>query len=122
MTTIKQWKSRLEEAAHFSQEDYENDKCHFMQAEIDELRQENAKLREDLKKQQALTDAGIRLCEIQQAKRLVLANVMEENARLRAVLTEYIAAADNCMLPEGADDIFRFAEAGKAARAALGEK
>ena len=83
MTTIKQWQSRLEEAAHFSQEDYENDKCHFMQAEIDELRAENAKL--------------------------------------RAALTEYIAAADNCMLPEGADDIFRFAEADKAARAALGE-
>lgn len=45
MTTIKTWKSRLEEAAHFSQEDYENDKYHFMQAEIDELRAENAKLR-----------------------------------------------------------------------------
>lgn len=53
---------------------------------IDELRAENAKLREGLKKQQALTDAGIRLCEIQQAKRPVLANVMEENARLRGAL------------------------------------
>lgn len=42
---IKPWKDRVEEAAHFREEDYINDVQYFMQAEIDELRSENARLR-----------------------------------------------------------------------------
>ena len=45
---IKPWKDRVEEAAHFREEDYINDVQYFMQAEIDELRQENARLRSAL--------------------------------------------------------------------------
>lgn len=45
---IKPWKDRVEEAAHFREEDYINDVQYFMQAEIDELRQENARLRDAL--------------------------------------------------------------------------
>lgn len=37
---IKTWSDRLEEAAHFSSEDYENDKVGFMASEIEELRAE----------------------------------------------------------------------------------
>ena len=45
---IKPWKDRVEEAAHFREEDYINDVQYFMQAEIDELRNENAQLKTDL--------------------------------------------------------------------------
>ena len=45
---IKPWKDRVEEAAHFREEDYINDVQYFMQAEIDELRAENARLRDAL--------------------------------------------------------------------------
>ena len=42
---IKPWKDRVEEAAHFREEDYINDVQYFMQEEIGELRAENARLR-----------------------------------------------------------------------------
>ena len=45
---IKPWKDRVEEAAHFREEDYINDVQYFMQAEIDELRSENARLKANL--------------------------------------------------------------------------
>jgi len=45
---IKPWKDRVEETAHFREEDYINDVQYFMQAEIDELRNENARLRSAL--------------------------------------------------------------------------
>ena len=45
---IKPWKDRVEETAHFREEDYINDVQYFMQAEIDELRAENVRLRSAL--------------------------------------------------------------------------
>jgi len=45
---IKPWKDRVEESAHFREEDYINDVQYFMQEEIGELRAENARLRDAL--------------------------------------------------------------------------
>ena len=101
---IKPWKDRVEEAAHFREEDYINDVQYFMQAEIDELRQENARLRDALKQ----------------------ANDQAEHFEREWYLRgDVLEMATTALLEHGSPFFgreLRYADAIKAARAALGEK
>ena len=97
---IKPWKDRVEAAAHFREEDYINDVQYFMQAEIEELRTENARLKAVPMKY----------------KRMAFnAELQAENARLRDALGMMVHAQSS-ILGLGDSPVVKFA------RAALGEK
>ena len=112
---IKPWKDRVEETAHFREEDYINDVQYFMQAEIDELRAENVRLKANIETRKSnynrlkamvgdgsISDRTFSLCE----------ELEKENARLRGAVADMVDAVT------GVDQI----SAVNAARAALGEK
>ena len=79
---IKPWKDRVEEAAHFREEDYINDVQYFMQAEIDELRTENARLKAALLTNDTTIESANNAAGMLEA----------ENARLRSALVGLIGA------------------------------
>ena len=99
---IKPWKDRVEEAAHFREEDYINDVQYFMQAEIEELRTENARLKAALLTNDTTIESANNAAGMLEA----------ENARMRDALADMVDAVT------GVDQI----SAVNAARAALGEK
>ena len=107
--SIKPWQERINEAAYFSIEDYENDKASFMQAEIDELRKENACLKAELG-------------DLPQAQ----AEMLSECKRLRDAMKQANDQAEKFerlwYLRGDALEVARTALAIEAARAALREK
>ena len=116
---IKPWKDRVEEAAHFREEDYINDVQYLMQAEIDELRQENARLKANIETRKSnynrlkamvddrsISGRTFSLCE----------ELEKENARLRDALYKIRQEPSNTM-----SDSKALKEIIRIARAALGE-
>jgi predicted RNase H-like nuclease (RuvC/YqgF family) len=123
---IKTWQDRVEAAAHFREEDYINDVQYFMQAEIEELRTENARLKANIETRKSnynrlkamvddrsISGRTFSLCE----------ELEKENARLRVALEK--AAMDIEAWGESSSkhrqDMWDLKADIDAARAALGE-